>query len=55
MLDFKTKRMPKNWHVIFLTSKNSRKGLCNALIFNKKFEGCSLEIDLMKKGLRQDD
>lgn len=53
MLDFKTKHMSKNWHVSFLTSKFSRKGLCKALIFNKKFEGCSLEIDLMKKGLRR--
>ncbi len=39
-------------NVSFLASKNFRKGLCKALIFNKKFIGCSREIDLMKKGLR---
>nr|BAL56133.1 hypothetical protein HGMM_F34F03C28 [uncultured Gammaproteobacteria bacterium] len=39
-------------NVSFLTPKIFGKALCKALIFNKKFEGCPLEIDLMKKGLR---
>ncbi len=39
--------------VNFLASKIFRKGLCKALIFKKKFKGCSRELDLMKKGLRQ--